>query len=91
MVFKERTFFGETPHDERIETPASGSAVLEARVADCLAALPDIDASEVTVVADGGRIVLGGFMGTAEEIERAMAATLTITGVEAVSSAISTR
>lgn len=91
MVFKERTFYGETPDDERIATPVSPAAVLEARVADCLAALPDIDASEVTVVADGGRIVLGGFMGSTEEIERAMAAALTVAGVEAVSSMVSTR
>ncbi|MBP1857044.1 BON domain-containing protein [Rhizobium herbae] len=77
MVFKERTFYGEAP--EGVAPPAQ--ADLETRVANCLATVDGLDASDVSVVSKGNTILLSGTVATIEEAERAEEAARTIEGV----------
>ena len=78
MVFKERTFYGKTP-EELIE---GDEADLETRVANCLATVDGLDASEISVVSKGNTIVLSGSVATIEEAERAEEAANTVEGVD---------
>ncbi|CZT35351.1 BON domain-containing protein [Rhizobium sp. 9140] len=80
MVFKERTFFGTDPGDVAADQPAD----LEARVADTLAAMRDIEASDVSVVSRGNTIVLSGFIGSPDEADRAVEAAKSVEGVNEV-------
>ncbi|CAN7378138.1 BON domain-containing protein [Rhizobium sp. LjRoot98] len=77
MVFKERTFFGKTP-EEFFE---GDQADLETRVANCLATVDGLDASDVVVVSKGNTIVLSGAVASIEEAERAEEAARTVEGV----------
>jgi osmotically-inducible protein OsmY len=77
MVFKVRTFYGETPE----EIFAQDQADLETRVANCLATVDGLDASDVSVVSKGNTILLTGTVATIEEAERAEEAARTIEGV----------
>ncbi|NHT77392.1 BON domain-containing protein [Rhizobiaceae bacterium CRRU44] len=80
MVYKERTFFGTDPGDAAANQPAD----LETRVADTLAAMRDIDVSDVTVVSRGNTIVLSGFISSLEEADRAVEAATSVEGVDEV-------
>lgn len=80
MVYKERTFFGTDPGDAAANQPAG----LEARVADMLAAMRDVEVSDVSVVARGNTIVLGGFIGSPDEADRVVEAATSIEGVDEV-------
>ncbi|WP_426228175.1 BON domain-containing protein [Pararhizobium sp. DWP3-4] len=77
MVFKERTFYGKTP-EELFE---GDQADLETRVANCLATVDGLDASDVSLVSKGNMIVLSGTVATIEEAERAEEAANTVEGV----------
>ncbi len=77
MVFKARTFYGGTPE----EIFAQDQADLETRVANCLATVDGLDASDVSVVSKGNTILLTGTVATIEEAERAEEAARTIEGV----------
>ncbi|TCL94118.1 BON domain-containing protein [Rhizobium sp. PP-WC-2G-219] len=80
MVYKERTFFGTDPGDAAANQPAD----LETRVADTLAAMRDIDVSDVSVVSRGNTIVLSGFISSLEEADRAVEAATSVEGVDEV-------
>lgn len=80
MVFKERTFYGGTPE----EFFAQDQADLETRVANCLATVDGLDASDVSVVSKGNTILLTGTVATIEEAERAEEAARTIEGVAGI-------
>lgn len=80
MVFKERTFYGESPE----EVFPQDYADLETRVANCLTATDGLDASDVSVVAKGNTILLTGTVGTPEEVDRAQEASASIEGVDEV-------
>jgi osmotically-inducible protein OsmY len=80
MVFKERTFYGEAPETVLPQSPAD----LETRVADCLATVDGLDASDISVVADGSDIVLSGRVMSVAEIARAEDAVRSIAGVTTV-------
>lgn len=72
MVFKEPLFRGNVPETERQEaTPPSTEAEVEAQAADTLAAVADLDATQVSVVFVDGTLVLSGFVGSAAEADRA--------------------
>lgn len=74
MVFKERTFRGEQPEDEKIKADGKATgAALEAQVADFLASVPALDATQISVVASGPGIVLSGFVPSTFESETAEA------------------
>jgi hypothetical protein len=77
MVFKERTFYGQPP--EGLAGP--DQADLETRVANCLATVDGLDASDVVVVSKGNTIVLSGTVASIEEAERAEEAARTVEGV----------
>ncbi len=77
MVFKERTFYGQPP--EGLAGP--DQADLETRVANCLATVDGLDASDVVVVSKGNTIVLSGAVASTEEAERAEEAARTVEGV----------
>lgn len=74
MVFKERTFHGKDPRDEKISTPQSASADLEARAADFLASLADLDATQVSVVVAEAQLIVSGFVASARDVEAVEAA-----------------
>jgi hypothetical protein len=57
---------------------------LEQRVADLLAVSGSVDASAVTVTAEGDRIHLRGIVFSAEEIARSSAIALSVDGVQTV-------
>jgi len=80
MVFKERTFYGQAPERIVPQTPAD----LETRVADCLAAVSGLDASDIVVVAKGNTILLIGTVMTQEESVKAEEAARSIGGVAEV-------
>lgn len=84
MVFKERTFYGETPEMVLPQSPAD----LETRVADCLAAVDGLDASDISVVAKDSTIVLSGNVMSTAEISRAEDAARSIAGVTDVANRI---
>jgi osmotically-inducible protein OsmY len=77
MIFKERTFYGKTPE----EFFPQDQADLETRVANCLATVDGLDASNVSVVSRGNTILLTGTVSTIEEVERAEEAARTVEGV----------
>ena len=78
MVFKERTFYGKDPEDY-----SPGDQVdLETQVANCLTTVTGLDASDVTVVAEGNTILLSGVVQTPEEIDRAGEAAQSVAGVD---------
>ncbi len=85
MVFKERTFYGETPE----EFFPQDQADLETRVANCLATVDGLDASDVSVVSKGNTILLTGSVSTIEEAERAEEAARTVEGVAEIVNRIS--
>lgn len=68
MVFKKR-MAGETLPESDHVCPASGGvdADREARLAEFLAALPDVDVTRVSVVLRENEAVLSGFVATALE------------------------
>lgn len=75
MIFKERRFHQVDPSDEALQAgDLSFQADLEARIADFLSSLSDINVSEMSVVVGDGRAILGGFAASAEERIRAEAA-----------------
>ncbi len=79
MVFKERKFHQVDPSDEQIlPAQVSASAAQEAEIADFLASLPNLDATQISVVVDRSSIVLSGFAASREEAQRAAAAALQI-------------
>ena len=80
MVFKERTFYGEAPEGVLPQDQAD----LETRVANCLATVDGLDASDIAVVSKGNTILLSGTVATIEEAERAEEAARTIEGVAEV-------
>ena len=77
MIFKERTFYGKSPE----EFFPQDQADLETRVANCLATVDGLDASNVSVVSRGNTILLTGTVSTIEEVERAEEAARTVEGV----------
>ncbi|OJF93415.1 BON domain-containing protein [Pararhizobium antarcticum] len=77
MVFKERTFYGEAPEKLVPQNPAD----LEASVADCLAVVSGLDASDIAVVAKDSIIVLSGTVMTLDESILAEEAARSIAGV----------
>ena len=77
MVFKERTFYGQPPEG----LPDPDHADLETRVANCLATVDGLDASDVSVVSKGNTIVLSGTVASIDETERAEEAARTVEGV----------
>ena len=80
MVYKERMF-----HDTAAEELAPGGvAALEARVADALAADHALDATGITVIARGNDLVLGGLVGSRQEIDTAEEIARRVEGVNAV-------
>ncbi len=84
MVFKERTFYGEAPETVLPQSPAD----LETRVADCLATVEGLDASDVSVVAGDGTIILSGTVMSIAEVSRAEEAARSVAGVGAVDNRI---
>ncbi len=72
MIFKERRFHQAEPSYEHLLPEAqSQDSGLEARIADFLASLADLDATQMSVVVSEGRAVLGGFAASAAEAARA--------------------
>lgn len=83
MVFKEPTFYGETPaiaedHNQPLETA----------VADALAVAGGLDGSQITVTVAKGSIVLGGFVATVREAERAVEVATGVAGTTAIDNRI---
>lgn len=68
MVFKHPHFHEELPE---IETEFPGRATLEGAVSDALASAGGVDASDVTVTAQGSEVTLGGTVQVPEEVGRA--------------------
>ncbi|MBB3915710.1 osmotically-inducible protein OsmY [Rhizobium pisi] len=85
MVFKEQTFHGLEPE---IDAEIANRASVEAAVANALAIAGGIDASDVEVTMDEGRIVLTGTVGTVGEIERATVVARAVEGVQSVQNRI---
>jgi len=81
MVFKEQTFHGLEPE---MEAEIANRASVETDVANALAIAGGIDASDVQVTMEEGRIVLTGTVGTVGEIERATAVAKAVDGVHSV-------
>jgi len=87
MLFKKPTFHG----DEPASAALTEGAELEALVADRLASIGSIDASDLTVVLDRGTIILTGTMATQGEIDRTIDAVTTMPGVSTIDARISLR
>ncbi|MBB3137190.1 osmotically-inducible protein OsmY [Rhizobium pisi] len=85
MVFKEQTFHGLEPE---IDAEIANRASVEAAVANALAIAGGIDASDVEVTMDEGRIVLTSTVGTVGEIERATVVARAVEGVQSVQNRI---
>ncbi|WP_159946474.1 BON domain-containing protein [Rhizobium sp. 18065] len=81
MVFKPQRF-----HDDKpvTETENPSAARLEIAAARALAVSQGLDASELTVVARGTEIVLGGRITSRREIDRAVDIIMSVPGVEKV-------
>lgn len=78
MMFKERRFHQLDPSDEAaVMLRASPAAELEARAADFLASLADVDVTGMSAVMTDGVLVLGGFAASVAEAERAANALVT--------------
>jgi osmotically-inducible protein OsmY len=88
MVFKHPNFY-ETKSEIEIEFP--NRAVLESAVSDALASAGGLDASDVTVIAEGSEVALAGSVFQVEEITRAEEVALSVAGVTAVRNAIQAR
>ncbi|TWF52159.1 BON domain-containing protein [Neorhizobium alkalisoli] len=88
MVFKHPNFY-ETKPEIEIEFP--NRAVLESAVSDALASAGGLDASDVTVIAEGSEVALAGSVFQVEEINRAEEVALSVAGVTAVRNAIQAR
>lgn len=67
MIFKKRTFSGETPLDETMKTTPSANADLETDAAEFLSCLDALDVTQISVVAIEGRLVLSGFVPSRQE------------------------
>lgn len=80
MVFKERMFYGQEAEEDLPQQHDD----LETRVANFLASVSGLDATEVAVVAKGNVILLSGFVQTPEEIDRAQEAAESVPGVDEV-------
>lgn len=80
MVFKERLFYG---HEVEEDFPPQHDD-LEAHVANFLASVGGLDASDITVVAKGNVILLSGMVQTPEEVDRAQEAAESVPGVDEV-------
>jgi osmotically-inducible protein OsmY len=78
MVFKPQQLHEENPVIAE-EFPVE--AALEQRVAEALAISDGLDATELTVVAKGTEIFLGGHIGSRGEIDRAVEVALAVPGV----------
>lgn len=78
MVFKHQQFY-EAPPEIELDFPAR--ATLESAVSDALASSGGIDASDVTVTADGSTIMLLGSVHRQEEIARAEEIARSVAGV----------
>ncbi|KQV73236.1 BON domain-containing protein [Rhizobium sp. Root1220] len=81
MIFKQPTFFGETPE---IEVEFVNHAALEEAVANALAVAGGLDASDLDVTVREGNVVLGGVVATVAQVERAAAVARAVTGVKSV-------
>ena len=81
MVFKHQQFY-EAPPEIEFEFP--GRASLESAVSDALASSGGIDASDVTVTANGSSITLAGAVLRQEEVARAEEVARSIDGVTEV-------
>lgn len=81
MVFKPPMYYDKEPTIE-VENPPV--AELETRVADALATNFGVDASDVTVVADGSEITLTGTVLDDAEIARATEVAACVDGVSQV-------
>lgn len=78
MVFKHQQFY-EAPPEIEVDFPAR--ATLETAVSDALASSGGIDASDVTVTADGSTIMLLGTVLRHEEVARAEEVARNVEGV----------
>ncbi len=85
MVFKHQQFYEASPEIE-VEFPPR--ATLEAAVSDALASSGGIDASDVTVTANGSTITLSGAVLRQDEVFRAEEVALGVQGVTEVRNAI---
>ncbi|TNM61387.1 BON domain-containing protein [Aliirhizobium smilacinae] len=81
MVFKHQQFY-EAPPEIEVEFPAR--ATLESAVSDALASSGGIDASDVTVTANGSTITLAGAVLRLEEVTRAEEVARSVEGVTKV-------
>jgi osmotically-inducible protein OsmY len=81
MVFKPQQFHEENPV---IADEFPAEATFEQRVADALATSDGLDATELTVIANGKDIILGGHIGSRHELDRAVEIALAVPGVEKV-------
>lgn len=81
MVFKHQQFY-EAPPEIEVEFPAR--ATLESAVSDALASSGGIDASDVTVTANGSTITLAGAVLRLEEVTRAEEVARGVEGVTKV-------
>jgi osmotically-inducible protein OsmY len=88
MVFKHPSFYQEQPE---IENEFPGKATLEGAVSDALASAGGLDASDVTVIAQGSEVALGGSVFQMEEVTRAEEVARNVAGVTAVRNAIQAR
>lgn len=71
-----------------VEVQHPVQAGLETLVANLLATAGSVDASGVTVTAEGRTIHLSGYVQTREEVERCTAIALSLNGVDAVENQI---
>jgi len=81
MVFKPQRFHDDEPVAE-IDHPSEAS--LEIAAAKAIAISQGLDASELTVIARGQEIVLGGRITSRSEIDRAVEIILSVPGVSKV-------
>lgn len=81
MVFKHQNFH-ETPPEIEVEFPAR--AVVESAVSDALASSGGIDASDISVTANGSSITLTGTVLREEEKIRAEEIAINVEGVQHV-------
>ncbi|MGE6739418.1 BON domain-containing protein [Allorhizobium pseudoryzae] len=80
MVFKPQSFHEEEPVVEQEFPP---DATLESRVASALASAGGLDATDVSVIAEGSVVTLRGTVLRAGEVVRAEEVALSVPGVSA--------
>lgn len=85
MVFKPPRFHEEIPEIE-IENP--DRELLESAVARALAVAQGVDASDLSVTATGGEILLSGNLLWSDELDRAIEVAMSVPGVNKVSVSI---